>query len=122
MKFLFAYFIILIQKNKKNIIVNNLNTFYLENELKTTKKFNISSGNDTRINNLNNKETDFENYFFKLIKKKKILDSLLNNKISNITKLNLLDENKIFLEEKIVRQSNLIANLKKKDYDFDFLP
>jgi hypothetical protein len=118
MRFLIVSFLALIPKNIKFISTHlkHLNTFSLNNELSSKKNYFINTtGIDERFSNNNLMDIDINEKnkckLYYLFEKKKLLDILENDKVSTLTKLNLIKKNSIY-------GFNLFAGLKKEDYDF----
>jgi hypothetical protein len=107
MKFFFVLFLVCIQKNNLIILLNNSNTF---EKNKNSYKYN---GCDHR-NLTNENEEKIKLYkIHKLFQTKKILDVLKNENVSFVTKLLLLQDNRI-------KSSNIFAGGLMKDFDFEF--
>lgn len=121
MRFLIIYFLAIVPKKTQMILtqLKELNNFSLDNELIINNKINKNlSGNDIRYannisTNINDTEIKEENRYkwLGILEKKKLLDILENDKVPIPTKLELIKENSIYI-------GNLIAGLKKEDYDF----
>jgi len=108
MKFFLLLFLTYIQKNKFIILNENSNTF---NKVKNNSKYN---GFDNRYIHINETEEQEELYkIHKHFENKKLLDILQNENVSLITKLILLQDNRI-------KSHNIFAGGLTKDFDFEF--
>jgi hypothetical protein len=107
MKFLLALFLVCVQKNNLSNLIENSNTL---NKIKNSYKYN---GFDHR--NLTNENEDKKKLYkiHKHFENKKLLDILQNENVSLVTKLVLLQDNRI-------KASNVFAGGLMKDFDFEF--
>ena len=121
------------QYNKKeNYHLNNLNDldrfygFYNLNNYTSRSKFNVGNDerllNDETINSINSVNNEYDYELFKIIKynrKKKLLDRLIGNELSNLQKYELIMDNDILSminKKKInISEAGLFDN-----YNFDF--
>ena len=132
--FLFLFILKMVfQYNKKeNYHLNNLNDldrfygFYNLNNYTSRSKFNIGNDerliNDETINSINSVNNEYDYELFKIIKynrKKKLLDRLIGNELSNLQKYELIMDNDILSminKKKInISEGGLFDN-----YNFDF--
>ena len=132
--FLFLFILKMVfQYNKKeNYHLNNLNDldrfygFYNLNNYTSRSKFNV--GNDERllnnetINSINSVNNEYDYELFKIIKynrKKKLLDRLIGNELSNLQKYELIMDNDI-LSMKNKKKINISEGGLFDNYNFDF--
>ena len=132
--FLFLFILKMVfQYNKKeNYHLNNLNDldrfygFYNLNNYTSRSKFNVGNDerflNNTTINSNNTITNEYNYELFKIIKyniKKKLLDRLIGNELSNLQKYELIMDNDILSminKKKInISEGGLFDN-----YNFDF--
>ena len=132
--FLFLFILKMVfQYNKKeNYHLNNLNDldrfygFYNLNNYTSRSKFNIGNDerliNDETINSINSVNNEYDYELLKIIKynrKKKLLDRLIGNELSNLQKYELIMDNDILSminKKKInISEGGLFDN-----YNFDF--
>ena len=132
--FLFLFILKMVfQYNKKeNYHLNNLNDldrfygFYNLNNYTSRSKFNVGNDerllNDETINSINSVNNEYDYELFKIIKynrKKKLLDRLIGNELSNLQKYELIMDNDILSminKKKInISEAGLFDN-----YNFDF--
>ena len=132
--FLFLFILKMVfQYNKKeNYHLNNLNDldrfygFYNLNNYTSRSKFNVGNDerllNDETINSINSVNNEYDYELFKIIKynrKKKLLDRLIGNELSNLQKYELIMDNDILSminKKKInISEGGLFDN-----YNFDF--
>ena len=132
--FLFLFILKMVfQYNKKeNYHLNNLNDldrfygFYNLNNYTSRSKFNVGNDerllNDETINSINSVNNEYDYELLKIIKynrKKKLLDRLIGNELSNLQKYELIMDNDILSmknKKKInIREAGLFDN-----YNFDF--
>jgi hypothetical protein len=107
MKFFLILFLVYIQKNQFSILNENSNTL---NKIKNGYKYN---GFDHRYKYINKTEEQEKLYnIHKHFENKKLLDILQNENISLITKLLLLQDNRI-------KPHNIFAGGLTKDFDFE---
>jgi hypothetical protein len=130
--FLFILKMVFQYNNKENYHLNNLNDldrfygFYNLNNYTSRSKFNV--GNDERllnnetINSINSVNNEYDYELLKIIKynrKKKLLDRLIGNELSNLQKYELIMDNDILSminKKKInISEAGLFDN-----YNFDF--
>ena len=132
--FLFLFILKMVfQYNKKeNYHLNNLNDldrfygFYNLNNYTSRSKFNVGNDerllNDETINSINSVNNEYDYELLKIIKynrKKKLLDRLIGNELSNLQKYELIIDNDILSminKKKInISEAGLFDN-----YNFDF--
>ena len=132
--FLFLFILKMVfQYNKKeNYHLNNLNDldrfygFYNLNNYTSRSKFNVGNDerllNDETINSINSVNNEYDYELLKIIKynrKKKLLDRLIGNELSNLQKYELIMDNDILSminKKKInISEAGLFDN-----YNFDF--
>ena len=121
------------QYNKKeNYHLNNLNDldrfygFYNLNNYTSRSKFNVGNDerllNDETINSINSVNNEYDYELFKIIKynrKKKLLDRLIGNELSNLQKYELIMDNDI-LSMKNKKKINISEAGLFDNYNFDF--
>ena len=132
--FLFLFILKMVfQYNKKeNYHLNNLNDldrfygFYNLNNYTSRSKFNVGNDerliNDETINSINSVNNEYDYELFKIIKynrKKKLLDRLINNELSNLQKYELIMDNDI-LSMKNKKKINISEGGLFDNYNFDF--
>ena len=132
--FLFLFILKMVfQYNKKeNYHLNNLNDldrfygFYNLNNYTSRSKFNVGNDerllNDETINSINSVNNEYDYELFKIIKynrKKKLLDRLIGNELSNLQKYELIMDNDI-LSMKNKKKINISEGGLFDNYNFDF--
>mgnify|MGYP006430043131 CR=1 FL=1 len=132
--FLFLFILKMVfQYNKKeNYHLNNLNDldrfygFYNLNNYTSRSKFNVGNDerllNDETINSINSVNNEYDYELFKIIKynrKKKLLDRLIGNELSNLQKYELIMDNDI-LSMKNKKKINISEAGLFDNYNFDF--
>ena len=118
-------------KNHLNNL-NNLNDldrfygFYNLNNYTSRSKFNVGNDerllNDETINSINSVNNEYDYELFKIIKynrKKKLLDRLIGNELSNLQKYELIMDNDI-LSMKNKKKINISEAGLFDNYNFDF--